>query len=172
NAALSLPELRSWGRAHSLPVASRVTAALERALARDPKDRFATASAFVEALDSRSVRRHSPTAIALAVGAAAAVVWGGIMALGAAGIGPAASLVARGTIRSREPVLVTDFVIVGADSGVAQALAWATRTALEQSPEVVVMSGDAIGAALGRMRKPRGGTLDLGLSRELAQREG
>jgi len=87
-----------------------------------------------------------------------------------AGIGPAGSLVARGVIDDRAPVIVADFS--AQDSLLARAATEAFRVDLSQSPSVQVLEPAFLVEALGRMEVPKGAQLDAELARELAVREG
>jgi len=87
-----------------------------------------------------------------------------------AGIGPAGSLVARGVIDDRAPVIVADFS--AQDSLLARAATEAFRVDLSQSPSVQVLEPAFLVEALGRMEVPKGAPLDAELARELAVREG
>ena len=87
-----------------------------------------------------------------------------------AGIGPAGSLVARGVIDDRAPVIVADFS--AQDSLLARAATEAFRVDLSQSPSVQVLEPAFLVEALDRMQVDRGTPLDAGLARELAVREG
>ncbi|MFO7586623.1 MAG: hypothetical protein R6X22_00980 [Gemmatimonadota bacterium] len=99
-----------------------------------------------------------------------AVVTVGWMAMRAAGIGPAGSLVARGVLDERAPVIVSDFS--APDSLLARAATEAFRVDLSQSPAVQVLEPSFLAEALGRMQVPRDARLDAKLARELAVREG
>lgn len=100
------------------------------------------------------------------------VLVAGFMYTRAAGIGPAASLIGKGTIQAQEPVLFTSLDVTGVDSGLAAAISVAARTALEQSRAIAVLTSDQVESALTRMRRPLNTRVDLVLGRELATREG
>ncbi len=87
-----------------------------------------------------------------------------------AGIGPAASLVARGVLDDRAPVIVADFS--AQDSLLARAATEAFRVDISQSPSVQVLEPASLVEALDRMQVERGTALDPELARELAVREG
>jgi eukaryotic-like serine/threonine-protein kinase len=105
-----------------------------------------------------------------AVGAFALAVVA-IMILRLFGIGPAASLLAAGTMSARERLLVIDFD-AGKDSSLAHVLTEAVRTNLGQSSVISIMPPTAVAAALQRMQKPPATRVDVPLAREIAQREG
>jgi DNA-binding SARP family transcriptional activator len=112
--------------------------------------------------------------------------WGGVIAVGAfaifvagfmisraLGIGPAASMLAAGTLDRSGALLVADFDIHGgADPSLGSTLAEAVRIDLGQSKVVTIVPATAIGAALQRMQRPPGASLSRAVARELAEREG
>jgi tetratricopeptide (TPR) repeat protein/tRNA A-37 threonylcarbamoyl transferase component Bud32 len=104
--------------------------------------------------------------------AAFVLLVGGFMLLRALGIGPAASLLAAGTLRDRGRLLVTDFRVRGADSAIGDAITEAVRTDLGQSAAVSIVSPGEVAAALTRMQRSATSRVDLGLAREIAAREG
>jgi len=107
-------------------------------------------------------------AIALGTFVAAVIA---VMVLRLFGIGPAASLLAAGTLHGREPLLVADFA-AGRDTSLSHLVTEAVRTDLGQSQVVSIMPPASVGAALRRMQRPALTTVDLPLAREIAQREG
>jgi Flp pilus assembly protein TadD len=106
----------------------------------------------------------------IAVGAFAVAV-AAIMIMRVFGVGPAASLLAAGTLHGRERLLVIDFN-AGKDSSLSHVVTEAVRTNLGQSQVVSIMPPTAIAAALTRAQKPASTPLDLPLARDIAQREG
>jgi tRNA A-37 threonylcarbamoyl transferase component Bud32/tetratricopeptide (TPR) repeat protein len=107
---------------------------------------------------------------AIAVGAFAAAVIA-VMVLRLFGIGPAASLLAAGTLHGRERLLVADFAARN-DTSLSHLVTEAVRTNLSESPVISIMPPSAIAAALVRMQRPSITTVDVPLAREIAQREG
>jgi eukaryotic-like serine/threonine-protein kinase len=101
-----------------------------------------------------------------------ALVVAGYMALRALGIGPAGSLLAAGTVRERDKVLVTDFAVSGPDSSLGGVVSEALRTDLSQSSAVSLISSSSVREALQRMQRPPNTRVDLTLGRDLAAREG
>jgi eukaryotic-like serine/threonine-protein kinase len=101
-----------------------------------------------------------------------AVLVAAFMTLRALGIGPPGTLLAAGTFGNREPLLVADFRVAGADSSLGGVVAEAVRSDMAQSPVVSVVGASAVAAALTRMRKPAESTLDSMLAHVIAQREG
>ena len=94
----------------------------------------------------------------------------GYMATRSLGIGPAATLVARGLIDKREPILLADFK--STDSLLARAATEAFRVDLSQSPVVRLVEPGFVAGALERMNRQPGGGLDFELATEIALREG
>ncbi|MGH7539678.1 MAG: tetratricopeptide repeat protein, partial [Gemmatimonadota bacterium] len=94
----------------------------------------------------------------------------GYMAMRTLGIGPAATLVAKGVIDERAPILVADFE--GADEELANAATDAFRIDLGQSRVVSVVEPTEIAEVLRRMSREPDAPLDLELAREVAVREG
>ncbi|MGH9888034.1 MAG: hypothetical protein ACREBE_21050, partial [bacterium] len=101
-----------------------------------------------------------------------AIAIGGFMALRAMGIGPAGSLLARGTITKRDQILITDFTSRGSDSTLGNVVTEAVRADLGQSNAISLVSPVAVTAALQRMRRPQGTRVDFAVAREIAVREG
>jgi tRNA A-37 threonylcarbamoyl transferase component Bud32/tetratricopeptide (TPR) repeat protein len=107
---------------------------------------------------------------AITLGAFAVIV-AAIMTLRLFGIGPAASLMAAGTLKGHERLLVTDFR-AGGDSSLSHLVTEAVRTDLGQSSVISIMPPTAIAGALQRMQRPAMSGIDLALGRDIAQREG
>ncbi|HEY6235318.1 MAG TPA: tetratricopeptide repeat protein, partial [Candidatus Elarobacter sp.] len=108
----------------------------------------------------------------LATMALFALFVGGYMVLRALGIGPSASLVAAGVLKSSDRVLVLDFRSPASDTTLGPVLSDAFRGDLEQSRIVSVVSRSAVKDALSRMQRPTSTRVDLDLAREIAAREG
>jgi tetratricopeptide (TPR) repeat protein len=98
------------------------------------------------------------------------VVTAGYMVMRTAGIGPAATLVAKGAIDERAVVILADFG--STDSLLARAATEAFRVDLSQSDVVRLAEPSFVAEALRRMERPASGILSAGLAREIAQREG
>ena len=101
-----------------------------------------------------------------------ALVVGGFMASWAFGIGPAASLMASGTLKRSDPVLISEFANRTRDPLLASTVTEAIRLDLSQSNLIRVVELDDVGDALERMNVKSGTVLDQKASRELAVREG
>ena len=84
----------------------------------------------------------------------------------------APSLVAAGTLASRDRVVVADFGDLVGDSLLAAGITEAFRVDLSQSPLVRVLSARQVAGALERMERQPDAPLDAALARELAAREG
>ena len=88
------------------------------------------------------------------------------------GIGPVGTLVASGVLGERDRLVLADFENRTRDSTLGPSVGEAFRIDLAQSPTIRLLDAAAITNALQRMQQPAGTRLDLGLARELAQREG
>jgi tetratricopeptide (TPR) repeat protein len=108
---------------------------------------------------------------AVAVGAFGVLVIGW-MVMRALGIGPAGSLIGRGTFGANEKLVVADFRNPPGDSTLGATIAEAIRTDLVQSPNLNVMTRAATQEVLQRMQKPQGTSLTFETAREVATREG
>ncbi len=97
---------------------------------------------------------------------------GGFMLLRSLGIGPAGSLLARGTVTMREPVVIADFAVQNTDTALGTVVSDAVRASLSQSSIISIVSPGEVGAALRRMQRAPTTRLDVAVARELAQRAG
>ena len=97
---------------------------------------------------------------------------GAFMVLRATGIGPFGSLVASGKLKTKEPLLITDFHVTNADSALGRVVSDAVRAGLSQSSVLSLMSTSSTAQALRLMEKPPLSKIDLPLARLLAQRTG
>ena len=88
------------------------------------------------------------------------------------GIGPAATLVARGVLEERATIILAEFDSRTGDSLLARAATEAFRIDLSQSDAVRVARPAFIADALRRMERDPDEELDYALAREIAQREG
>ncbi len=95
---------------------------------------------------------------------------GGYMLLRNMGVGSVGSLVARGVLDERSPVIVAEFA--SNDSTLARAATEAFRVDLSQSPVVRVMEPAFVTEALVRMERPRNTRITPEVASEIAQREG
>lgn len=100
------------------------------------------------------------------------LVVGGFMASWALGIGPAASLLAAGTLKESDPVLISEFSNRSKDPLLASTITEAVRIDLSQSNLIRIVDQDDVGETLERMNVKEGTVLDRRLSREVAVREG
>jgi len=147
---------------------------IRQALSRVPGDRFASADAFSRALiEHTEASRRIPRLPLLAAGAVLfGALIGATVAARARGFGFGISLIAAGTLRPAERLIVTDFRVAGVDSGIGRAIGYAARSALSQARDIRVISSDEVSAALQRMRRSSAALLDLRVAREVAAREG
>ena len=88
------------------------------------------------------------------------------------GIGPAATLVARGVLEERATIILAEFDSRTGDSLLARAATEAFRIDLSQSDAVRVAQPAFIADVLRRMERDPDEELDYALAREIAQREG
>ncbi|MDX1576957.1 MAG: hypothetical protein R3266_00665 [Gemmatimonadota bacterium] len=93
------------------------------------------------------------------------------MILRAAGIGPAGTLVAQGTLDEREPLILADFESPPELDGLATTITEGVRIDLAQSPTVRLYPQRSVGAALTRMELEPDAELGMELAREVARRE-
>ncbi|MDX1393451.1 MAG: hypothetical protein R3195_03630 [Gemmatimonadota bacterium] len=100
-----------------------------------------------------------------------AVITAIYMILRTAGIGPAATLVAAGTLDDRERLIVADFASPPELAELATAITEGMRLDLAQSPTVRIHSPRAVSAALTRMELEPDAALTADLAREVAVRE-
>jgi eukaryotic-like serine/threonine-protein kinase len=94
------------------------------------------------------------------------------MAMRAFGIGPAGSLLASGKLKAKDPILLTDFKVSGADPSLGRVVSDAVRAGLAESSVITLEQPTAINAALERMQRPDSSRIDYALARQLAVREG
>lgn len=90
----------------------------------------------------------------------------------ALGVGPAASLMGKGSFGERETVVVADFRPPADDSLIGSTVAEALRTDLAQSPNLAVLTRATVRDILDRMQRPRESVVYFPLAREIATREG
>jgi tetratricopeptide (TPR) repeat protein/tRNA A-37 threonylcarbamoyl transferase component Bud32 len=110
-------------------------------------------------------------------------LWGGGLAFGALagvaaiymamrllGIGAIGTLVAKGALKAREPILLADFENRTPDSTLGPTLTEAFRVDLSQSATVKLLDPQQVADGLSRMRRPAGTPVTGAVARELAQR--
>jgi tetratricopeptide (TPR) repeat protein len=98
------------------------------------------------------------------------VVTGGFMFMRNRGIGPVGSLVAKGLLDERSPVILADFV--AEDAGLSRAATEAFRVDLSQTRIVKVAERSSLEPALERMQVDPSQPLTEAVAREVAVREG
>ncbi len=96
----------------------------------------------------------------------------GFMGMRALGIGPVGSLVAKGELDVRDPILVADFRSMTGDSVLARVVAEAFRVDLSQSRYVGLVDRSQVRDGLQRMDRPDSTQLTGDVARELAVRLG
>lgn len=101
-----------------------------------------------------------------------ALVVSGFMLLRAAGIGPAGTLFAAGTIPANAQLLITDFGSHADDTTLARLATHAVTLGLQQSGRMDVLAPEAVSDAVRRMRLSASERITLPRARELAVREG
>jgi len=99
-----------------------------------------------------------------------ATVTGGFMYMRNSGIGPVGSLVAKGVLEERAPLVLAEFT--SREPGLAATASEALRIDLSQSNVVKVVEPAVIARVLERMQIESGTTVDEDLAREIAIREG
>jgi len=99
-----------------------------------------------------------------------ATVTGGFMFMRNSGVGPVGSLVAKGVLEERAPLVLTEFT--STEPALAATATEALRIDLSQSDVVKVVEPAVIGRVLDRMEIDLDGPLDEELAREIAIREG
>ncbi len=109
-----------------------------------------------------------------ALGAAAMIagLGAGALLLRVAGVLPGRSLVERGVLKDREPILVAEFRSPPADSALGGAVTEAFRIDLAQSPKLTVVQPEYVQQVLARMQRDPRARLEPDLAREVAIRDG
>jgi tetratricopeptide (TPR) repeat protein len=102
--------------------------------------------------------------------AAFAVLVAGFMAMRAAGIGPAATLLSGGTLASSDRIVLGDFINRTSDSTLSVSLVEAFRIDLEESRTVHLVEPVEVATQLDRMGLPSSTRLTDSVARDVAQR--
>jgi len=170
-----------------------LAAIVMRCLEKRPADRWQSADELLRALESVVTPGTGTTStVAIRPGqlappapaprrgvrtalATAAII--GALGLGAllmrlAGLLPGGSLVDRGVLKNREPILVAEFRSPPADSALGGAVTEAFRIDLAQSPKVTVVQPEYVQQVLARMQRDPRVRLEPDLAREVAIRDG
>jgi serine/threonine-protein kinase len=164
------------------PVAQRradvppgLTNLIQQLLAKDPAERPQTADEVLNRLETGAVpvksRRRTLTIGLLAV-TALALTAVGYLALGTDGFASATTMLAAGTLKQQDRIILADFDNHTRDSLLGAALTEAFRVDFSQSPVVSLVPATQVADALVRMKQPVTGTLAPALAREVALREG
>ena len=96
---------------------------------------------------------------------------GGYMGMRNAGIGPFGSLLAKGAIEHREPIIIADFHSASGDTALAQAITEAFRVDFTQTQTVTVVEPTHVRLVLQRMSHDPKAKLDADLARDVAIRD-
>ena len=96
----------------------------------------------------------------------------GWMGLRSAGIGPMGSLLGKGELEERDPIVLAQFTSAGGDTILASALTEAFRVDFEQSPMVRLVGPSQVRDVLRRMQRDDLERMTPELAREIAEREG
>ena len=94
------------------------------------------------------------------------------MAMRTLGIGPAATLMGSGTLKAKEPIMMTDFAVTNGDTSLGRVVSFAVRTVLTQSPVLSILDQRVASSALELMGRPRNAHVDLALAQGIGLREG
>lgn len=163
-------------------VPAHVAAALQRALAKLPADRFNPAGQFAEALRSPTAPpaaaqgREQPAAgrrprWAVLAALAATLIAGGVILARAAGLGRASSLIETGRFGERERVILADFES-DTDPSHGATVTELLRVALAQSPAITLLDPSQVGRLLELMRRDPEDGVPVAVALEAAERGG
>jgi eukaryotic-like serine/threonine-protein kinase len=96
----------------------------------------------------------------------------GFMGMRTLGIGPAATLMSKGVMEARDPIVLADFGNTTAEDRLGEAVTDALRIDLLSSPVIELVSDGRVRETLERMRRSAADPLDADLALEVAAREG
>ena len=88
------------------------------------------------------------------------------------GIGPFGSLIANGTFKERDKVIIADFTVSNADSSLGRVVGDAIRAGLGDSRVFTLVTPAEMGAALQRMQLPPTARVNLATAQQIAFRVG
>jgi serine/threonine-protein kinase len=154
-------------------IPASIVAAVDRALATVPADRFSSVSDFAQSLAADAApppvrRRRIPVPLLAAV-PLFAIVYLGVRLSGLLG---ESSLVAEGVLAPRDQLVLTAFVDKANDSSLAAAVTEAFRVDFAQSRLVGLASPDRVLQTLRLMERPDTTRMTPALGREVALRTG
>jgi len=166
-------------------VPPQVTAAIARALAKTPADRYSPVGQFSEALRPvvlgptgaetvampAAPQRKRRSAL-LTVGIAAVVLVAGVGVARVLHLGPWASLVSKGLIGERERVILADFDNRTADSTAGATVTELMRIGLSRSQTISLVDPGQVGRILEMMQRDPAKGLAPPVAREAAERDG
>jgi eukaryotic-like serine/threonine-protein kinase len=96
----------------------------------------------------------------------------GYMAMRVLGIGPVGTLMAKGVLKARDPILLADFQSPTRDTALSDIVEQALRIGLAQSQAVSLVEQSRVQQTLRRMRLPVATKMTPELARQVALREG
>jgi serine/threonine-protein kinase len=167
-------------------VPPQVAAAIARALAKTPADRYSPVGQFSEALRPVALgptdatqtvavpavpRKRRPSPL-LYTAIAAVVLLAGLGTARVLKIGPWASLVSRGVIEERERVILADFDNRTADSTAGATVTELMRIGLSRSQTISLVNPGQVGRILEMMERDPADGLSAKSALEAAEREG
>ena len=164
-------------------VPPQVAAALARALAKTPADRFSPVGQFADALRPVAVGTSPiPAAVAPArrgprralrfAGITALLVVGGLGTARLLHLGPWGSLISKGMIANRERVILADFENRTADSTAGATVTELMRIGLSRSQAVSLVDPGQVGRILEMMKRDASKGLPANTALEAAERDG
>ncbi len=164
-------------------VPPQVAAALARALAKTPADRFSPVGQFADALrpvalttaaipGAAAAAPRRPRRALLLTGIAAVLVLAGLGAARLLHLGPWGSLISKGQIANRERVILADFENRTADSTAGATVTELLRIGLSRSQAVSLVDPGQVGRILEMMARDVSKGLPAGTALEAAERDG
>jgi tetratricopeptide (TPR) repeat protein len=178
---------------HRPSVPAAMVTLVSRCLEKRPADRPQHASDLIATLDSVITPSGTQAAsVSASIAAAApratgglrklripamvlgglALAYAGVVGLGAAGIGPYATLVSSGVLEERDKLVLADFVNRTADSTLGASITEALRVDLTQSPMVRLADGNEVTATMRLMGRDPALPLGIEQAHELGERIG
>ncbi len=164
-------------------VPPQVAAAIARALAKTPADRYSPVGQFADALGpvalgtgpapaTAAVPRRTPPRPLMVVGIIALLLVGAVVIARVFPSGPWGSLISRGMIAKRERVILADFENRTADSTAGATVTELMRIGLSRSQAVSLVDPGQVGRILGMMERDASKGLSAKTALEAAERDG
>lgn len=163
------PGERGTGGGESAGAAGAEEAATDAAGARPPAAPPAGAAATTR---SPALTWSRSLGAGVAAFLALTVITGAYMGMRNLGVGPVGTLLARGELEARQPIVVADFEGITGDSMLATVVAEALRADLAQSDVVTVADRSLVAEGLQRMALAEDAPLPAAVAREVAVRLG